>query len=119
MYLCKEIDGKEMCGVFPMQATMEGAKLHLGYRKTNGQTKGKTVGQTEGMIDETIDNKNTALIGRGHEFHYSSIIETEFPDTIRVEQCQLSAKGTPVSTPIYHYKNVTAGYTHWYWGDEA
>ncbi len=114
MYLCKDIDGKAMCGVFLMQATMEGAKLHLGYR----QTKGKTVGQTKGMIDETIDNENNTFIGRGHEFHYSSIIETELPDTIRVEQCQLSAKGTPVSTPIYHYKNVTAGYTHWYWADK-
>lgn len=101
MYLCRDIDGKEMCGVFPMQATMEGARLHLGYRKAEG----------------IAENERNSLISRGHEFHYSSIIETKLPDTIRVEQCQLSAKDASVSTSIYHYKNVTAGYTHWYWAE--
>jgi cobyrinic acid a,c-diamide synthase len=23
-----------------------------------------------------------------------------------------------VKTPIYRYKNVIAGYTHWYWGEK-
>ena len=93
MYLCHDIDGIEMCGVFPMSATMKNARLHLGYRD--------------------------AYALRGHEFHYSSIIETELPATIRVEQSQLNAKGTPVATPIYHYKNVVAGYTHWYWAEKG
>lgn len=103
MYLCKEIDGKEMCGVFPMQATMAGARLHLGYRKAEG----------------IADCENNSFISKGHEFHYSSIIETKLPDTIRAEQCQLSAKEAHVSTALYHYKNVTAGYTHWYWADKV
>lgn len=100
MYLCKNIDGKEMCGIFPMQATMEGARLHLGYRR----------------ISKDDDKRHTL---KGHEFHYSSIIDTELPKSISIEQCQISAKGTIVPTPIYHYKNVTAGYTHWYWADKS
>jgi len=93
MYLCKDIDGQPMCDVLPLQATMEGAKLHLGYRTM--EYEGKTY--------------------RGHEFHYSSIKPIEkMPDSITVEHCQYSAKGAPVDTAIYKYKNVVAGYTHWY-----
>lgn len=71
MYLCNDIDGTEMCGIFPLSATMENARLHLGYRELNGM--------------------------KGHEFHYSDI------------------NGSPEM--IYRYKNVIAGYTHWYWGE--
>lgn len=71
MYLCHDIDGVEMCGVFPYSATMAGARLHLGYREMNGM--------------------------KGHEFHYSAII------------------GNPPMLNIY--KNVIAGYTHWYWAE--
>lgn len=92
MFLCKDIDGKAMCGVFPMQATMANAHLHLGYRSQEGT--------------------------KGHEFHYSEIKECDLPDSIIISRKQLSAKGKSVSTATYHYKNVTAGYTHWYWGDK-
>lgn len=93
MYLCRDIDGKKMCGIFPFSATMEGARLHLGYRQM-------------GDI-------------RGHEFHYSSIIEPQkMPNEIIVEHCLKSAKGTDVSTRQYCYKNVIAGYTHWYWAEK-
>lgn len=47
MYLCQDIDGTPMCGIFPFHATMDGARLHLGYREYNGM--------------------------KGHEFHYSSV----------------------------------------------
>lgn len=94
MYLCHDIDGLPMCGVFPFRATMQGARLHLGYRKSGGFS--------------------------GHEFHYSSVIEPEvMPDSIRVERSQKNAKGQDVATAIYHYRNVTAGYTHWYWADPS
>lgn len=54
MYLCRNIidtDGKAypMVGVLQKDATMKGARLHLGYREINGW--------------------------RGHEFHYSEIKE--------------------------------------------
>ena len=97
MYLCKDIDGSEMCNVFPFSATMQNARLHLGYRSMLWH-------------DQII---------RGHEFHYSEIVPQEVPDNVTVEQGQHSAAGKAVSTPIYHYKNVIAGYTHWYWADKT
>ncbi len=95
MYLTRSIDGVPMCDVFPMEATMQNAHLHLGYRTM--QWKGITV--------------------KGHEFHYSEIKQQELPDSITIEHCQSSAKGTPVSTAVYRYRNVVAGYTHWYWAE--
>lgn len=77
MYLCRDIDGQPMCGLLPYSATMQGARLHLGYR-------------------ETVLNGVTL---RGHEFHYSTTIP-EAP------------------TPFVHYKNIRAGYPHWYWADD-
>ena len=96
MYLCRAIrsaEGRpfEMCGVLPTEATMENMRLRLGYRKvvTNG---GFTI--------------------RGHEFHYSRLTE-DLPSAAR----QFSARGDEVSTSLYRYKNVIAGYTHLYWGE--
>lgn len=92
MYLCQTIDGIPMCGVLPLDATMSNARLHLGYR----------------VMDSM----------RGHEFHYSDVIPHDIPGMdIDIIQSQLTAKGKPVSTPIYRYKNVIAGYTHWYWAE--
>ena len=104
MYLCNDIDGIPMCGVFPFSATMMDARLHLGYRK---------------LVKENyqLSIVNSQLL-KGHEFHYSSVVEPDtLPEGIRKEQCQLSAKGQPVDTALYHYKNVLAGYTHWYWAE--
>ena len=95
MYLCKDIDGAEMCDVLPLKATMQDAHLHLGYRYMLWH-------------DQII---------KGHEFHYSDIIPQKVPDNITVLQGQLSASGEAVPTPIYRYKNVIAGYTHWYWAE--
>ncbi|MBQ0019412.1 MAG: hypothetical protein KBT39_02710 [Bacteroidales bacterium] len=95
MYLTQDIDGIPMCGVLPPQATMQGARLHLGYRQMQ-------------LSDGTII--------RGHEFHYSSVRELS-PCT--KTSCQQNAKGVCVDTPIYHYKNVIAGYTHWYWAEQG
>ncbi len=97
MYLCRSIDGTEMCGILPLEATMEGARLHLGYRQMEWE--GHSV--------------------RGHEFHYSSIRDTGLPDEAEVIRIQHSASGKEVDTPIYRYKNVVAGYTHWYWGEDG
>lgn len=95
MYLCHDIDGEPMTGVLPFSATMQGARLHLGYRQ---------------MADL-----------RGHEFHYSSVIDTEHssPSPLQSITSQSSAKGVPVSTPIYIYNNIICGYTHWYWAEQG
>ena len=71
-----------------------------------------------GYITLTPNTKDTFRNGgnpvRGHEFHYSSIAE---PDTLPSVTPLYNVKGTEVSTPLYRYKNVIAGYTHWYWGE--
>lgn len=111
MYLTQSIDGKPMCGIFPFEATMQGARLHLGYRRISDQAVIDTLRTQCPFIPFRTD----ALLG--HEFHYSTIKSTtSLPDSITVLTPQLSAKGTAVDTAIYHYLNVTAGYTHWYWG---
>lgn len=108
MYLCNDIDGTPMCGVLPISATMADARLHLGYRQLSPGNEIELPG---------IGIKAT----RGHEFHYSEVIEN--PDItaascllsdITAVRCQLSAKGTAIPTALYRYKNVMAGYTHWY-----
>ena len=80
-----------MTGILPLDCTMVGARLHLGYRR--------------------IEYKGMEL--RGHEFHYSNVVA---PDAMPSVAKQFTARGMEVSTPLYRYKNVIAGYTHLYWG---
>lgn len=92
LYLSDEIDGKKMCGVFPLKATMKNARLKLGYRRV------------------CIGGWQIA----GHEFHYSDIIDPSgLPSVAR----QYNLRGEEVATPLYRYKNVFAGYTHLYWAE--
>ena len=94
MYLCERIvtdEGEyEMCGVLPYQISARRAerKLSLGYRQF------------------VLDGKEY----RGHEFHY-----THFLGETPASTCQVyNAKGAPVDTPVFKYKNVLASYTHLY-----
>ena len=94
MYLCKSIVTDEgeypMCGVLPYRITARKAdrKLSLGYRQFE------------------LDGK----VYRGHEFHY-----TQFFGEVPVSATQVyDAKGKPVATPVFRYKNVLASYTHLY-----
>lgn len=92
IYLSEEIDGKAMCGVFPLKTTMAGARLRLGYRIV----------------------RFPGLTLRGHEFHYSrTCAETALPSVAR----QFDAGGAAVDTPVYRHKNAIAGYTHLYWAE--
>lgn len=98
IYLCRSLTNQTgdrqytMTGVLPLDCTMVGARLHLGYRKMQ-------IGENE---------------WKGHEFHYSDVTKPEVLPSIAV---QTNAKGLKVDTPLYRYKNVIAGYTHWYWGE--
>ncbi|MBR1414308.1 MAG: cobyrinate a,c-diamide synthase [Prevotella sp.] len=94
MYLCREIVTDEgtwpMCGVLPytISARRADRKLSLGYRQF------------------TLDGRQY----RGHEFHY-----TQFAGDVPPSVCQVyNAKGEPVGTPVFRYKNVLASYTHLY-----
>lgn len=82
-----------MCGVLPCAATMEGARLHMGYRR---------------IVDAA------GRTWKGHEFHYSSLTR---PDCLPSVARQYNAAGEPVDTPLYRSGNVIAGYTHFYWGE--
>lgn len=98
IWLCEAIEGIvggpcQMCGVLPFAATMEGAKLHMGYRR----------------IEDAAGR-----IWRGHEFHYSSLTA---PEALPSIASQYNAAGELTGTPLYRYKNVIAGYTHLYWGE--
>ena len=98
IYLTHMIVGVEkgpfpMCGVLPCAATMEGARLHLGYRR---------------IVDVA------GRTWKGHEFHYSRL---DRPDMLPSVARQFNACGEHVVTALYRYKNVFAGYTHLYWGE--
>lgn len=98
MYLCRSVTGMDgvsypLAGVLPQEATMSGMRLRLGYRRF-------------------------ALNGtewKGHEFHYSSIVGGD-ATPLSVAQ-QYNVRDERVDTPVYRYKNVIAGYTHLYWGE--
>ena len=94
MYLCQAIitdDGEyPMCGVLPYSISARKAdrKLSLGYRRL------------------MLDGKEY----RGHEFHYTQFVG----DTPKSITQVYNAKGEPVATPVFRYKNVLASYTHLY-----
>ena len=99
MYLCEHIVTDEgeypMCGVLPYSITARKAdrKLSLGYRRFE------------------LDGKEY----RGHEFHYTQFMG-ETPQSITQVY---NAKGEPVDTPVFRYKNVLASYTHLYTIDHS
>lgn len=98
IWLCRSLEGVEggpydFCGVLPLSATMDGARLHMGYRR---------------IVD------TSGREWRGHEFHYSSLT---VPDALPSVAQQFNATGEKVPTPLYRYRNVIAGYTHLYWGE--
>ena len=94
MYLCEKIVTDEgeypMCGVLPYGITARKAdrKLSLGYRRFE------------------LDDREY----RGHEFHYTQFMGEKPQSVTQV----YNAKGEPVDTPVFKYKNVLASYTHLY-----
>lgn len=95
-------ESERMVGVLPFYITNEREfrKLSLGYRR--------------------FDYNGQHL--RGHEFHYTTFKrnheDTDCGDPLLPSTIQVyNAKGQPVNTPVFRYKNVIAGYTHLYWGE--
>src|SRR5205823_9026331 len=62
LYLARELDGREMCGVLPTAARMTD-RLTLGYREAMALT------------DSPLCSRGQRV--RGHEFHYSAVVERE------------------------------------------
>ena len=104
MYLCRNIvtdDGEyPMCDVLPYTITARTCdrKLSLGYRRFE------------------LDGKEY----RGHEFHYTQFFSEKSGKAERQGETPASvaqvydAKGNPVPTPVFRYRNVLASYTHLY-----
>lgn len=90
MYLGRSIDGAPMTGLLPFGTTMQGARLHLGYRKL------RLPGGAE---------------LRGHEFHYSSILPGE-PAACCTTPF-LDAQERPVDTCLFRSGRIIASYVHW------
>ena len=97
MYLARTLTVKkgkiyDMAGILPIDCTIEHPSLNLGYREM----------------------KYKGVLLRGHEFHFSM---TTSSDVLHSVAQLYDAYGSEVNTPLYRYKNVIAGYTHWYWGE--
>lgn len=88
-------DTNNMVGVLPIgiSACKGDTRLSLGYRSF-------TLGTTE---------------MRGHEFHYSQIVQKDE----HTESCVqvFNAKGKEVDTAVFRHKNLVASYMHLYWGE--
>ena len=99
MYLGREIidengHSNTMCSVYNISTSFENKKLHLGYRQI----------------------KHNGFELKGHEFHYSNLIQHE-PETTNIEV--KNARGIPVEMPVLRYKNCWASYMHLYLGEEG
>ncbi|MCG8882954.1 cobyrinate a,c-diamide synthase [Tenacibaculum finnmarkense] len=96
MYLGKTIISEnktafKMAGIFDFEATIADKKLHLGYRTSK--------------INEHIF--------KGHEFHYSSLInDNETPINATIT----NARDGNTTTKIYKKNKVMASYVHHYFG---
>lgn len=107
MYLCEElqdIDGKihPMTGCFPFRTRMRSHLISLGYR------------EIELMADCIIGTKGTLI--RGHEFHYSEIIEDAHDKEIPLNYQVSSARRTNVPFEGYHTRNTLGSYIHLHFG---
>ncbi len=82
----------QLAGVLPIDTTMKDKRIYVGYRKMK-------LGKEEWY---------------GHECHYSRIMDDS---DLTVIGNQTNAREQKVETKVYKWKNVRAGYTHWYWGE--
>lgn len=108
-----------MVGIFPFYVSFEDRdrKLSLGYRQFdyNGQhLRGHEFHYSQfGKRGVTY---NEQFMGYEGERHVDEEKNSRFYLPISVTQVH-NAKGMPVDTPVFRYKNVIASYTHLYWGE--
>jgi len=97
LYLARELDGHEMCGVLPARGRMA-QRLTLGYRDAIAATETPWLAGGEPV--------------RGHEFHYSTV--EQLPDHAVAPAWRLSARGItrPEGLAI---GAVQASYLHVHW----
>lgn len=97
LYLARELDGHEMCGVLPARGQMAG-RLTLGYRDAVAVTETPWLSAGEAVC--------------GHEFHYSAVEPLEMPHA--PPAWRLSARGVARSEGFVAGA-VQASYLHVHW----
>jgi cobyrinic acid a,c-diamide synthase len=98
LYLARELDGHEMCGVLPLRGAMAGRPT-LGYREARAATSTPWLDAGDQM--------------RGHEFHYSRVQAADAA-TAPAPAWELSAGGSTRPEGFVH-GSVQAGYLHVHW----
>ena len=93
LFLCRELDGHEMCGVLDARARMAG-RLTLGYREATAATATPWLTAGERL--------------RGHEFHYTQV------DGDGAPAWTLAARGTE-RPEGFVAGGVQASYLHVHW----
>lgn len=91
--ITKEGENFEMTGIFDFTTSFENMKLHLGYRELS---------------------KNGFSI-RGHEFHYSNLINKEKHTTDFETK---TARKKKIEMPVFRRENCWASYMHLYLGEK-
>ncbi|MEO0691432.1 MAG: cobyrinate a,c-diamide synthase [Pseudomonadota bacterium] len=97
----KEGARHEMAGLLGLVTSYEKRKFNLGYRRA--------------ILERAMPGFDTGTALRGHEFHYSSIIEQPDPALATV----FDADGTPVTQTGSHKGNVTGTFFHLITGEAA
>ena len=83
----------EMAGILPFDCTLVDANPSNGYRFARC-------------------GNNTF---KGYESHYSVLASSS---DIRISATSLyGLRGTETAARLFRYKNLIAGYAHWYWGE--
>jgi cobyrinic acid a,c-diamide synthase len=96
LFLCRELDGRAMCGVLPAAARMTG-RLTLGYRAATATTATAWIEAGERV--------------RGHEFHYT---ELESGPGAPDPAWRLAARGRE-RPDGFATRSLQAGYLHVHW----
>jgi cobyrinic acid a,c-diamide synthase len=96
LFLCRELDGRRMCGVLPVDARMTD-RLTLGYREATAATATRWIERGERI--------------RGHEFHYSRLeAEGDAPAWTLATRGRERAEGI-----VARAGAVQASYLHVHW----
>jgi cobyrinic acid a,c-diamide synthase len=96
LYLCRELDGKRMCGVLDASARMTN-RLSLGYREARS------------LADSPLTRRGDTL--RGHEFHYSAVEPQAGASPDAAPAWELSGRGKEGFVD----GGVHASYLHTHW----
>jgi len=95
LLLCQSLQGVELAGLLPGEATMLPQRKALGYREVTFKT------------DTPLGPAGTTA--RGHEFHYS---ELTLPDSVTRAYTLQRPDGTPLRHEGFLRGNILASYVH-------